>query len=276
MRLHAKKKSSLLLKIGIVWAFDSVAWPFLLELLQHMAFPNAVRDWISALLSSASTRILLNGNPGDRICHARGLHQGDPPSPMLFLVMEVLNALIRKADAWSLFHLLGLNTSAHRASFYVDDLVWFVTLEQRDLRMATTILSIFEKSSGLDCNLSKCQLLPICCSYDQVAQEINLFPCQQAAFPIKYLKIPFAITKLPRSALQPLVEKVANRLPIWKGHLLYRAGRLVLIKTTLSAISIYTLISIALPPWLYKVLRRIMIAFLWTGPTWCRGKCLVA
>jgi hypothetical protein len=41
MRLHAKKKSSLLLKIDIVWAFDSVAWPFLLELLQHMAFPNA-------------------------------------------------------------------------------------------------------------------------------------------------------------------------------------------------------------------------------------------
>jgi hypothetical protein len=60
-RLHAKKKPSLLLKIDITRAFDSVAWPFLLELLQHMGFSNAVRDWISALLSSASTRILLNG-----------------------------------------------------------------------------------------------------------------------------------------------------------------------------------------------------------------------
>jgi hypothetical protein len=134
----------------------------------------------------------MNENPGDRICHARGLRQDDPLSLMLFLlVMEVLNALIRKADPWSLFRPLGLNTSAHKASFYTDDLVWFITPEQGDLRMATTILLIFEKSSGLGCNLSKCQLLLIHCSDDQVAQAINLFPCQQAAFPIKYLEIPW-------------------------------------------------------------------------------------
>jgi hypothetical protein len=42
----------------------------------------------------------MNGTPGDRICHARGLRQGDPLSPMLFLlVMEVPNALIRKAES---------------------------------------------------------------------------------------------------------------------------------------------------------------------------------
>jgi hypothetical protein len=44
-------------------------------------------------------RILMNGNPGEKICHARGLRQGDPLSPMLFLlVMEVLGALIHKVD----------------------------------------------------------------------------------------------------------------------------------------------------------------------------------
>jgi hypothetical protein len=60
-----------------------------------MGFPRPWIDWISALLSSAHTRILLNGVPGERIYHARGLRQGDPLSPMLFLlVMEVLNGLI--------------------------------------------------------------------------------------------------------------------------------------------------------------------------------------
>lgn len=82
--LHARKKSRLLLKIDITKAFDSVAWPFLLELMAHMGFPPAWLDWTSMLLSSASTKISMNGAPGARICHARGLRQGDPLSRCCF------------------------------------------------------------------------------------------------------------------------------------------------------------------------------------------------
>jgi hypothetical protein len=71
--LYARQKPSFLFKIDITRAFDSVAWSFLLEILAHLGFPARWRDWISALLSSASTKILLNATPGDRICHARGL-----------------------------------------------------------------------------------------------------------------------------------------------------------------------------------------------------------
>jgi hypothetical protein len=119
---------SLLLKIDIARAFDSVAWPFLLELLKHMGFPLVGREWVAALLSSASTKILLNGNLGGRIYHMKELRQRDPLSPFLFLlVMEVLDTLMRKAESWSLFRPLGLSSSAFRASFYVKDLVWFLS-----------------------------------------------------------------------------------------------------------------------------------------------------
>jgi hypothetical protein len=122
-----------------------------------MGFPRPWIDWISALLSSAHTRILLNGVPGERIYHARGLRQGDPLSPMLFLlVMEVLNGLIWKEYSWSLWHPLGVRGLAHRASFYADDLILFISLVAHDLQHARSLLSLFEQAFGLSCNFSKC------------------------------------------------------------------------------------------------------------------------
>jgi hypothetical protein len=132
--LHARQKPSFLLKIDIACTFDSIAWSFLLKILHHMGFSACWRDWISALLSSANMKVLLNGTPGNRIFHARRLRQGDPLSLMLFLlVMEVLNALILKANIWSLFKPLGVKGITHRASFYADDLVWFIAPESKNL-----------------------------------------------------------------------------------------------------------------------------------------------
>jgi hypothetical protein len=123
--LHSVKRPSILLKVDIAKAFDTVSWAFLLELLEFMGFNQRWRDWLSALLSTASTKILLNGRPGSRICHARGLRQGDPLSPMLFvLVMEVLNGLIGYADQHGYLSPLPTRASGCRASLYADDR-WF-------------------------------------------------------------------------------------------------------------------------------------------------------
>jgi hypothetical protein len=76
--LHTHKRPCVLLKIDIAKAFDTVSWPFLIELLASMGFSCCWTNWISALLSIGSSRILLNGSPRQGICHARGLRQGDP------------------------------------------------------------------------------------------------------------------------------------------------------------------------------------------------------
>ena len=74
--MHVKKAACVMLKVNIAKAFDTVAWSFLLEILQHMRFGQRWRNWISTILSTASTRILLNGHPGRRICHARDSAKG--------------------------------------------------------------------------------------------------------------------------------------------------------------------------------------------------------
>jgi mannosylglycoprotein endo-beta-mannosidase len=80
-KMHKSKTPTLLFKLDIKKAFDSVRWDYLMELLQHLGFPTKFRDWIAALLSSSSSRVLLNGIAGNPIKHGRGLRQGDPLSP---------------------------------------------------------------------------------------------------------------------------------------------------------------------------------------------------
>jgi hypothetical protein len=72
---------------------------------------------------------------------------------LLLLVMEALNALIHEAEEWSLFKPLGVQAIRHCASLYADDLAWFVSPDQRDLQLVQNILDIFEKASGLGCNM---------------------------------------------------------------------------------------------------------------------------
>ena len=127
--LHRRKIASLFLKLDISKAFDSVAWAFLLEILEHLGFGDNWRNLISNLLKSASTQVLLNGEPGEIISHQRGLRQGDLLSPMLFiLVMDVLNSLFIQAESegricpsmqmmWhSLFALKKLNYTSQKTS----------------------------------------------------------------------------------------------------------------------------------------------------------------
>jgi hypothetical protein len=81
--LHLQKEPRVFLKLDISKAFNSVSWPFLLEVLRHLGFGPFWCNTLFKLLRSSSTRVIINGEPGDLICHQWGLWQGDPLSPML-------------------------------------------------------------------------------------------------------------------------------------------------------------------------------------------------
>jgi hypothetical protein len=67
--IHREKTPRILLKLDIGEAFDSVSWRFLLEVLGHLGFGVLCHNLVAKLLSSSSTRVLVNGGPGDLICH---------------------------------------------------------------------------------------------------------------------------------------------------------------------------------------------------------------
>ena len=104
-RLHKAKTPSILFKLDIRKAFDSVRWEYILDLLQRRGFPSKFREWIAALFCSSSSRILLNGLAGSPIKHGRGLRQGGPLSPLLFVIaIDPLQQILDVATRKGLLH----------------------------------------------------------------------------------------------------------------------------------------------------------------------------
>jgi hypothetical protein len=199
--LHQQKQPRILLKLDISKAFDSISWPFLLEVMQHLGFGQILRDIISGLLGSASTKVLVNGIPGEVILHRRGLRQGDPLSPMLFiLAMDALGFLFAQAESDGLLQPLSTRTLQHRVS-YADDVVLFLRPVEDDISITMDILDIFGEASGLWNNVQKSNAFPIQCDEEQRNMVQQFLPCQLLEFPCRYLGLPLSLNKLTKDQI---------------------------------------------------------------------------
>lgn len=138
-------------------------------------------------------KVLLNGMPGRNIQLARGLQQGDPLSPMLFLlVMDVFHRLITHAARNQVLQPIGHSGITHQCSLYADDAMLFLTPSEQDLTTTAALLSLFGNTPGLRTNLGKCIVAPICCTVEDIERMRQLLPCQLSNFPITYLGTPLS------------------------------------------------------------------------------------
>jgi len=186
--LHRQKVPSLFLKLDISKAFDSVSWSFLLEVLQHLGFSLPWCNLVSNLLSTSSTCILVNGEPGEILQNQRGLRQGDPLSPMLFiLVMDVLNTLFAKAGNEGLLQPLSQRMAGQRVLLYADDVALFIKLIEEELQITRDIIRVFGDTSGLQTNIHKSNIIPISCADDSLTAIQDILPCTISEFQCKYL-----------------------------------------------------------------------------------------
>ncbi|CAL1377152.1 unnamed protein product [Linum trigynum] len=155
------KKGYMALKVDMEKAYDRVEWPCLLAVLDKMGFNSVWQGWIHECVRSSSFSVLMNGTPSGYFTASRGLRQGDPLSPLLFvLCTEGFAALLRKAIIEKKLEGVKVAPRAPRVShlFFADDSYLFLRGSLQECENLIEVLNEYEELSGQRINLEKSAL----------------------------------------------------------------------------------------------------------------------
>jgi len=266
------------LKLDFEKAYDTIDWISVDSVLKEMGFGVKLRKWIEACITTTKISILFNGSPCKPFRMARGLRQGDPLSPFLFVVVaEVLNRMLMQASSMGLFQ--GLQVGKKRETIthlqFADDTLLFCEANELYLQNIKRILLSFQTFSGLAVNYSKSGLL-VLGKEEAWAEEIaEQLERKLVQLPITYLGVPLGANMRKSSSWQCVIDKIQNRLNSWKGTCISRAGRVVLIKAVLHSLPMSYLSLFKLPTKVAQEITKIQRRFMWRGQKHGRYSALV-
>ncbi|KAL2230743.1 UNVERIFIED_CONTAM: Transposon TX1 uncharacterized protein [Sesamum indicum] len=256
------------LKVDIRKAYDTVEWDFLMATLQLFGFPPTFTRWIEECISTTSFSVGLNGTPHGFFAGARGLRQGDPLSPFLFvLVMEVLHIgymQLIEQDMQFKYHWKCEPARVFQLGF-ADDLLLFCRADLDSVRVLKMGLDQFAEWSGLRLNIQKSHIIISRSAQERKDQLLSILGFQEGHLPMRYLGLPLISSRLTISDCQPLLSKIDARIAGWEGMSLSYAGRVQIIKSVLSAWSIYWASAFILPKAIIKEVEKRLRRFLWKG-----------
>ncbi|KAJ9553900.1 hypothetical protein OSB04_017945 [Centaurea solstitialis] len=176
--------------------------------------------WISACLKSSSMSVLINGSPTKEFLMGKGLWQGDPLAPFLFLlVAENLHLLMEEAKEKGLFEGIVVGDDGLVISHlqFADDAIFFGKWSVRNLRNLIKILDCFHAISGLRINMRKSKIFGVGVLEEEVQEWATGAGCDGGSFPLMYLGLPVGASMHRKNAWKPVVEKVRSKLPSWKA-----------------------------------------------------------
>ncbi|XP_050212856.1 uncharacterized protein LOC126664492 [Mercurialis annua] len=266
--VNKRKDQVFLIKLDFKKAFDSISWNFILQMLSTMNFDPIWIKWITSFFGSAQLSVLINGSPSKNFNMGRGVRQGDPISPMLFvLAVEGLKAIFSNANHLGLIDGIHVGNYAEPISIlqFADDTLLFIPNNLEMVRNLLRILRCFELISGLQINFQKSAIVGLNVDDASLNAAAEILQCKIDFLPFTYLGLPLGSKSVKAGLWEPIVNNFTSQLATWKGKLLSPAGRLVLIKSVLSSLPVYYLCSFSIPQSVINTLERYMRRFLWSG-----------
>jgi hypothetical protein len=222
--------------------------------------------------------VLVNGSPTDDFIVGKGLRQGDPLSPFLFLIVaEGLTGLMGKAVDNNVFHGYKVSNSIlfHTLQF-ADDTIIMGEGNWDNLWTIKTVLRSFEIVSGLKVNFHKSKLYGMNLDNRFLGASSSFLHCEVDSIPFRFLGIPVGANPRRKATWSSIIDNTRKRLSVWNGRNLSIGGRVTLINSVLSSLPLYFFSFFKAPVCVLKELVSIQRRFLWGGGLDTNKMCWVS
>ncbi len=258
------RRPIVIIKIDFEKAFDSVEHNAILAMLKAKGFDDTWIHCTKEILSTSSSSVLLNGVPGKFFDCKRGVKQGDPISPLLFvLAADLLQSMTNRALSNGI---LSLPIPTHDLKFpiiqYADDTLIIMKACQKEIFNLKGILQSYSESTGLKINYQKSCMIHINVPEEDKDILSKTFGCQSGNLPFTYLGLPVGTTKPKIIDFAPLIDRVERRLPA-VTMFLNHGQRLTLVNFVLSSLPTYYMCSLKIPKKVIDHIDRARRHCLW-------------
>jgi hypothetical protein len=251
----------ILLTIDFEKAFDSIKWEFVDKSLEAFNFGPNLRRQVKILYTDISTAVINNGNLSSWFKPERGVRQGCPLSPYIFiLTVELLAIGIRENKS---IKGIKINNTEIKLSQLADD----TTCVLADLESIGHTLQTFEKfrkCAGLNVNVDKTKAKYIGSLKDRTEVLFNLDWSDEH---VQCLGVTFSVNEEDHLRLnfKKRLKNLHNLLHVWKARKLSLKGKITVINTLALAPLLYLANVIYVPENVYKEVKIEIVNFLWDG-----------
>ncbi|XP_043814104.1 uncharacterized protein LOC122724008 [Manihot esculenta] len=272
------------LKTDMSKAYDRIEWGYLKQIMLGLGFCELWVEKIMRIVTSVSYIFVRGAEEYGPLFPHRGLRQGDPLSPYLFILCaDDLSQMLSTMQAQGKIHGAQVCRNAPPIShiFFADDALFFTKATEGEAVHLKESLLAYEIASGQKINLSKSSVMFTPCT-PQPKRDVccHIFGVQAVDNHGSYLGMPSIIGKDKKQIFQFVVEKLTKRIQGWKAKILSKAGKDVLLRTVAQAMPNYIMSLFLLPIDVCKELEMVMNSFFWNNGKsssihWLRWKRMV-
>ena len=229
MQRHSGKEGYMAIKLDMSKAYDRVEWGYLESVMVKMGFTD---HWIKLMMLCVKTvtySILVNGEPKGMITPTRGIRQGDPLSPFLFLLCtEGLNGLLLQAAHQGHIKGYSLCRNSPRLThlLFADDSLLFCRATNKKCQGVLDILDVYGKCSGQQINRSKMTIFFSKSmkveSRDQIKLALGVAKIIQYE---KYLGLPLLVGRNKKASFNYIKEKGMEKIAEVEGKTFFTSWK---------------------------------------------------